>query len=334
MPFLIVRDDIARVSADAVVNAANPALQAGGGVCGALFAAAGAERMREACDAIGGCPTGSAVVTPGFDLDAKWCIHAVGPVWRGGGEGEREALRSCYRSVFAQVERLGARSVAFPLISAGIFGFPVDEALSIAREEAEVFLAHCDEVEATLVVFDRAVVRAGSALFDQVREYIDDGYVDASPHMRGRLQRLAEEPWLGAASAPMTMAAAAPRELDELLDNLDASFSETLLALIDERGLTDAQVYHRANLSRQLFSKIRGNRAYRPTKATAVALAVALELDLDQTQDLLGRAGLALSRSSRFDVIVRFFLERGIHDVFRMNEVLFAYDQPLLGSQG
>lgn len=334
MPFLIVRDDIARVSADAVVNAANPALQAGGGVCGALFAAAGAERMREACDAIGGCPTGSAVVTPGFDLDAKWCIHAVGPVWRGGGEGEREALRSCYRSVFAQVERLGARSVAFPLISAGIFGFPVDEALSIAREEAEAFLAHCDEVEATLVVFDRAVVRAGSALFDQVREYIDDGYVDASPHMRGRLQRLAEEPWLGAASAPMTMDAAAPRELDELLDDLDASFSETLLALIDDRGLTDAQVYHRANLSRQLFSKIRGNRAYRPTKATAVALAVALELDLDQTQDLLGRAGLALSRSSRFDVIVRFFLERGIHDVFRMNEVLFAYDQPLLGSQG
>lgn len=334
MPFLIVRDDIARVSADAVVNAANPALQAGGGVCGALFAAAGAERMREACDAIGGCPTGSAVVTPGFDLDAKWCIHAVGPVWRGGGEGEREALRSCYRSVFAQVERLGARSVAFPLISAGIFGFPVDEALSIAREEAEAFLAHRDEVEATLVVFDRAVVRAGSALFDQAREYIDDGYVDASPHMRDRLQRLAEEPWLGAASAPMTMAAAAPRELDELLDDLDASFSETLLALIDERGLTDAQVYHRANLSRQLFSKIRGNRAYRPTKATAVALAVALELDLDQTQDLLGRAGLALSRSSRFDVIVRFFLERGIHDVFRMNEVLFAYDQPLLGSQG
>lgn len=363
MPFLIVRDDIARVSADAIVNAANTRLQAGGGVCGALFAAAGAADMQAACDAIGGCPTGSAVSTPAFALDATWVIHAVGPIWRGGLSGEREALRSCYRSVFAEAERLGVRSVAYPLVSAGIYGFPVDEALAIAREETEAFLRVHEDVSVTLVMFDRATVRAGGELFDEIDEYIDDEYVEASPHMRRRAERLAVEAWDGAApggladagapsghadsAAPEAFAAAfggeavcaalsaaAPRELDDLLSNLDASFSETLLALIDERGMTDAEIYHRANLSRQLFSKIRSNRAYRPTKQTAVALAVALELDPRQTQDLLGRAGLALSRSSKFDVIVRFFLERGVHDVFRINEALFAYDQPLLGSLG
>lgn len=362
MPFLIVRDDIARVSANAIVNAANTRLQAGGGVCGALFAAAGAADMQAACDAIGGCPTGSAVSTPAFALDATWVIHAVGPIWRGGLSGEREALRSCYRSVFAEVERLGARSVAYPLISAGIYGFPVDEALAIAREETEAFLRVHEDVSVTLVMFDRATVRAGGELFDEIDEYIDDEYVEASPHMRRRAERLAVEVWgdasggLADAGAPSgyadgaapeafaaafggeavcaALSAAAPRELDDLLSNLDASFSETLLALIDERGITDAEVYHRANLSRQLFSKIRSNRAYRPTKPTAVALAVALELDPRQTQDLLGRAGLALSRSSKFDVIVRFFLERGVYDVFRINEALFAYDQPLLGSMG
>ena len=363
MPFLIVRDDIARVSAAAIVNAANIRLQAGGGVCGALFAAAGAADMQAACDAIGGCPTGRVVSTPAFALDATWVIHAVGPIWRGGLSGEREALRSCYRSVFAEAERLGVRSVAYPLISAGIYGFPVDEALAIAREETEAFLRVHEDVAVTLVMFDRATVRAGGELFDEIDEYIDDEYVEASPHMRRRAERLAVEAWdaaapdgLADAGAPdglagsavpeafaaafggeavcAALSSAAPRELDDLLSNLDASFSETLLALIDERGMTDAEVYHRANLSRQLFSKIRSNRAYRPTKPTAVALAVALERDPRQTQDVLSRAGLALSRSSKFDVIVRFFLERGVHDVFRINEALFAYDQPLLGSMG
>lgn len=354
MPFLIVRDDIARVSADAIVNAANTRLQAGGGVCGALFEAAGAADMQAACDAIGVCPTGSAVSTPAFALDAKWVIHAVGPIWRGGLSGEREALRSCYRSVFAEALRLGARSIAYPLISAGIYGFPAGEALAIAREETQAFLAEHDDIAVTLVVFDRAVMRAGGRLFAEIDEYIDDEYVEASPHVRGRAARFAVEMQgdgapggyaddgaleplaaaFGGEAVCAELSAAAPRELDDLLSNLDASFSETLLALIDERGMTDAEVYHRANLSRQLFSKIRSNRAYRPTKPTAVALAVALELDPLQAQDLLSRAGLALSRSSKFDVIVRFFLERGVHDVFRINEALFAYDQPLLGSMG
>lgn len=341
MPFSIVRNDIARVNADVLVNAANERLAAGGGVCGAIFDGAGASKMAAACAQIGRCPTGSAVVTPGFDLPCRWVVHAVGPIWRGGTHGERELLRSCYRSVFAEVERLGADSVAFPLISAGIFGYPVRKALDVARAEASAFLDDHPDVEVTLVVFTRDVVAQGVALLGELREYVDDAYVDNSPHLYDRSAELRElcvpEAWPFAAEppapAPTPSAPVAPDGLAERLAHLDASFSEALLALIDERGLTDAQVYRRANLSRQLFSKIRSRPDYRPSKPTAVALALALGLTLPQTQELLAHAGLTLSRSSKFDVIVEFYLARGVHDVMAVNEALFAFDQPLLGSQ-
>lgn len=377
MPFSIVRDDISRVHADVLVNAANVRLAPGGGVCGALFSAAGFDEMRAACEAIGGCATGDAVATPAFNLPARWCVHAVGPIWRGGRAHEEELLHRCYRSAFARAVELGARSVAFPLISAGIYGFPVERALAIAREEVAAFLRHHDEVALTLVVFERAVVQMGNALVEQVQEYIDDEYVDSSSFMRrdmGELER--ELQWTEDTSAPLSAemaepvalpdclqeddaSIAAPRpfvaanirmpgaavpgapsragatldaEIAQLVSTLDAPFSTTLLALIDARGMTDAEVYHRANISRQLFSKIRGNESYRPSKQTVVALAIALELDMSATQDLLARAGFTLSKSSKFDVIVRFFIERGIYDLFQLNEVLFAYDLPLVGS--
>lgn len=377
MPFSIVRDDISRVHADVLVNAANVRLAPGGGVCGALFSAAGFDEMRAACEAIGGCATGDAVATPAFNLPARWCVHAVGPIWRGGRAHEEELLHCCYRSAFARAVELGARSVAFPLISAGIYGFPVERALAIVREEVAAFLRHHDEVALTLVVFERAVVQMGNTLVEQVQEYIDDEYVDSSSFMRrdtGELER--ELQWTEDASAPLSVemaepvalpeylqeddaSIAAPRpfvaanirmpgaampgapsragatldaEIAQLVATLDAPFSTTLLALIDARGMTDAEVYHRANISRQLFSKIRGNESYRPSKQAVVALAIALELDMSATQDLLARAGFTLSKSSKFDVIVRFFIERGIYDLFQLNEVLFAYDLPLVGS--
>ena len=343
MPFSIVRNDIARVRADVLVNAANEQLAAGGGVCGAIFDGAGRGKMATACARIGHCPTGSSVVTPGFDLPCRWVVHAVGPIWHGGARGERDLLQSCYRSVFAEVSRLGAASVAFPLISAGIFGYPVREALDVARTEATAFLDEHPDVEVTLVVFSRDVVAQGVALLGELREYVDDAYVERSPYLRDRSAELREllaseepRPLAGAplaASVPAPGVLGAPDELAERLAHLDLSFSEALLALIDERGLTDAQVYRRANLSRQLFSKIRSKPDYRPSKPTAVALALALDLTLPQTQELLAHAGLTLSRSSKFDVIVEFYLARGVHDVMTVNEALFAFDQPLLGSQ-
>ena len=362
MPFSIERNDIARVHADVLVNAANEQLAPGGGVCGALFASAGFDRMNAACRAIGRCPTGGAVATPGFDLPCKWVVHAVGPVWRGGAHGEERQLRSCYQSVFAEVERLGAHSVAYPLISAGVFGYPKAEALRVAREETAAFLDRVsDDVQVTLVVFSRDVILAGGSLLADLQEFIDDAYVESSPHVRRRMEEreslpdwvLEDEELAPAPPVPPAQASASlstypaaaleratfgaepePKSADlaDLLNNLDEPFSTTLLALIDARGMTDAQVYKRANISRQLFAKIRANASYRPTKPTAVALALALELDYDQTQDLLSRAGLTLSHSSKFDVIVEFFIDRGVYDIFRVNEALFAYDQPLLGS--
>ena len=276
------------------------------------------------------------MTTPGFDLPCRWVVHAVGPIWRGGAHGEQDQLHACYRSVFAEVERLGAASVAFPLISAGIFGYPVREALDVARDEAAAFLGRCPDVEVTLVVFSSDVVAACVPDADELREFIGDEYVVASPFAHGR-DRMADlraslpDGDFSVLAAPAA-AAAAPDDLADRLAHLDASFSQALLALIDERGLTDAQVYRRANISRQLFSKIRSHADYRPTKPTAVALAMALGLTLPETQELLAHAGLTLSRSSRFDVIVEFYLSRGVHDVMTVNEVLFAYDQPLLGS--
>lgn len=246
MPFSIVRNDIARVRADVLVNAANEQLAAGGGVCGAIFDGAGRGKMATACARIGHCPTGSAVVTPGFDLPCRWVVHAVGPIWHGGARGERNLLQSCYRSVFAEVARLGAASVAFPLISAGIFGYPVREALDVARTEATAFLDEHPDVEVTLVVFSRDVVAQGVALLGELREYVDDAYVTGSPYLRDRSAELREllaseeRPVASASRPPMAGAAPdgapAPDELAERLAHLDASFSEALLALIDERG--------------------------------------------------------------------------------------------------
>lgn len=351
MPFSIVRDDIAHVCAGALVNAANSHLAPGGGVCGAIYEAAGYEDMLGACRAVGPCEVGGAVVTPAFKLHARYVIHAVGPVWRGGGHGERTQLRNAYRSIFKRTLELKVSSVAFPLISAGIYGCPPAESLELATTAAREFLAGSPDVEVILVVFDRAAFALSLAGYRDLEERIDDAYVAQRP-VRAAYEL--DESWqvaalfsaeatdVGAGAVPDLTTYAGPavgegtpiskREVRDLLTSLDASFSDTVLALIDERGLTDAEVYKRANLSRQLFSKIRHGMGYKPTKQTAVALAMALELSLDETDMLLERAGFALSHASKFDVIVEYFIEHRCYDVFELNQMLFAFDQPLVGS--
>ncbi|WP_321973358.1 macro domain-containing protein [Paratractidigestivibacter sp.] len=337
MPFSIVRNDIARVSADVVVNAANERLLAGGGVCGAIFAAAGHDELQAACAKVAPCRTGHAVSTPAFGLGARWIVHAVGPRWVDGKHGEKDLLACAYRSALAEAARLGARSVAVPLISAGIFGFPPAAVLGIACDEIHAFLddASSNDMQVTLVVFDRKAFALSLGEYDEVAALIDDEYVDE----RSIRDRAADLECSMAVFVNEAMPMAAPvmgafdsSELADMLEHLDASFASTVLALIDARGLTDAQVYRRANLSRQLFSKLRKDNGYRPTKQTAVALAVALELSLDETEDLLERAGLAFSPSSKFDIIVTYFIEHGRYDIYELNAMLFAFDQPLLGS--
>lgn len=390
MPFTIERNDLAKMDVDAVVVAANEWLQITGGVGAAVAKEAGFAEMQAACNAIGGCPTGSAVATPGFRLSAKTVVHAVGPRWIDGRSDEIRLLRSAYDSALRCAHEEGAYSVALPLISAGTYGFPAELSIDVARDAIRDFLDK-HEAEVHLVLYDRGALVAGLRSYGNVAAYIDDRYVEshvplgqnlfpstvygsreaarderresasanypsqaqgprpseANVARRGRLgfiERIRDalpgafdtageaiEVADEAPAAAPAMAAAPERvELADLLDSLDASFSTTLLALIDARGLTDAQVYKRANMSRQLFSKIRGDESYRPTKKTVLALAIALRLDLGEAEDLLRRAGFALSRSSKADVIVEYYIANGRYDIFEINEMLYAFDQPLL----
>jgi O-acetyl-ADP-ribose deacetylase len=365
MPLEIVRNDITNMRVDAVVNAANSGLTRGGGVCGAIFARAGEAELERECIKIGSCATGSAVLTGGGKLPAKFIIHTVGPVWRGGQQGEETLLRACYRNSLELAVSRGFESVAFPLISSGIYGYPKDQALNVAVSEIGSFLLEHD-IDVFLVVFDKDSYRLSEERYRSIQSFIDDGYAKARE--RERSNRTAEiafqlsqernsfartEAKAAPASRPKAptffrpkasqkpepeeeQAEAAPllspSALERFIARASESFTQALLRLIDERGLTDPQVYQRANLDRRLFSKIRGNPQYRPSKNTALALAVALRLNLDETQDFLRRAGYALSPSSRFDLIVEYFIREENYNIFEINEALFAFDESLLGA--
>lgn len=339
MPFKILRNDITKLKVDTIVNAANTSLKMGGGVCGAIFKAAGANELQAACDKLAPIQTGQAIITQGFQLHARYIIHTAGPVYRDGRQGEEQLLRSCYVNSLKLAIENGCSSIAFPLISSGIYGYPKAEALRVATAAIQEFLKKY-ELDVSLVVFDKASVEVGKQLLGEVASYIDEHYVEQHEEQRRELlsveRRILEEAELISYNAPIpqkaeSMSAAPTAEIDGLFGNLDEPFSATLLRLIDAKGKTDVEVYKRANLDRKLFSKIRTSKAYTPSKRTAIALAVALELNLDETDDLLERAGYALSHSQKFDVIVEYFIINGRYDIFEMNEVLFQYDQPLLG---
>ena len=325
MPLIIIRNDITKMSVDAIVNAANESLLGGGGVDGCIHRAAGPELLQE-CRTLGGCRTGEARITGAYRLPCKYVIHTVGPVWNGGRCGEREQLASCYRTSLALAKEHGCETVAFPLISSGIFGYPKDQALRVAVDAISGFLAEND-MTVYIVIFDRAAYATGNKLFADIAAYIDDHYVDA--HTDSRRERMRR---IGVVESRALTAPMAASGLDEALSHLDAGFSETLLKLIDRSGKKDAEVYRKANVDRRLFLKIRNNPDYKPSKPTAVAFAIALELSLPETRDLIARAGYALSPSSKFDVIIEYFITQRDYDIFKINEALFAFDQSLLGA--
>ena len=375
MPFEIVRNDITNMQVDAIVNTANPKPVIGYGVDAGIHQKAG-PKLLEARRKIGSIPVGDAAITPGFDLDAKYVIHAVGPVWLDGSHREEKLLRSCYERSLKLAKRYRCRSVAFPLMSAGNHGFPKPLALQIAMNAISEFLMD-NEMQVYLVVFSRDAFQLSEKLFQSVSSFIDENYileknlqqyglgdkcavrgVQQEMILREQMRRRqAEETACAEESvcldaAPCAPMAAQPEpappkasakgfslpfskarpSLAELLAETDAGFSETLLKLIDRTGKKDSEIYTKANLSRQHFSKIRNNPGYQPTKPTAIALALALELDLEQTRDLIGRAGYALTNSSKFDVIIMYFIRERNYNLFDINAALFEFDQSLLGA--
>lgn len=336
MPFLILRDDITRLHVDAIVNAANNSLLGGGGVDGAIHRAAGPKLLEE-CRTLGRCETGDAKITKGYSLPANYVIHTVGPIWYGGNRNEPALLASCYRKSLKLAEQYGCESVAFPLISAGVYGYPKKDAIDIASAEIRAFLEHSD-MTVYLVIFDRSSFTLAKAVDPNLQSYIDEHYVNLhadSPRVFHNRQKAAMQmdtcamPQMNTAY-PQVMGAR-PSSLKEQLKKLDESFSECLLRQIDEHGITDAACYKKANIDRKLFSKIRSDKNYKPSKQTALAFAISLELDAIETADLLRKAGYALSPSSAFDVIIRYFIDQKNYDIYEINEALFAYDQPLLG---
>jgi len=341
MPLQIVRNDITAMRVDAIVNAANESLLGGGGVDGCIHHAAGPKLLAE-CRKLGGCKTGSAKLTGAGNLPCRYVIHAVGPRWQGGGHGERALLASCYQTALALAKEKECQTLAFPLISSGIYGYPKAEALRVAVDTIAAFLAGNDMM-VYLVIFDKASYQIGGALFADITACIDDQYVEERTDRAAEQRRLRFFGAQASDAMPLPCAPAAfsaprpadaPPALQQRLEQMDESFSEMLLRKIDESGMTDVLCYRRANVDRKLFSKIRSNRLYKPSKPTAVAFALALRLPLDETKELLMKAGYALSRSSKFDIIVTYFIEQGCYDVFQINEALFAFDQNLLGSAG
>ena len=319
MGFYIVQQDITKMKVDAIVNAANEGLQQGGGVCGAIYYAAGAMELTEACMKIGGCPTGKAVATSGFKLDAKHIIHTVGPVWRGGVNGEEELLSSCYTNSLHLALNLGCESIAFPLISSGIYRYPKREALNVATVAIQRFLED-HEMEIYLTIFDREVVEISEQLYQDIKKYFLE-------HEESFPRTMLEERFL---SEAYQLSSTVEMQEFEFLQ-LDETFQQKLFRLIDQKGLADTEVYKRANISRKHFSKIRSSKDYQPTKKTVVALAIALQLSIEETDELLEAAGFALSNSKRFDLIIRYFIEKSNYNLFEINEVLFKFEEPLLG---
>lgn len=353
MPIQIIRNDITKIKCDAIVNAANASLLGGKGVDGAIHKAAGKGLLLE-CMKLGGCKTGQAKITGAYKLPCRYVIHTVGPKWKGGLAGEKEILESCYKESLKLALDKQCESVAFPLISSGVYGYPKAQALRVAVDVISSFLINHDML-VYIVVFDKSSFQISEKLFADIAAYIDDKYVDTHFEFnRTRRDASGESTILGEtrilpdkdlsnkdltdeAFEKMNVCYTRPEEtyraasLDDMLNQIDESFSQMLLRKIDEKGMTDAECYKKANVDRKLFSKIRSDVHYRPSKTTAIAFAIALELSLEETKDMLMKAGYALSRSNKFDIIIEYFISNNNYNVFEINEALFAFDQSLLG---
>lgn len=339
MPFHIIRNEITKVEADVIVNTANPEPIIGDGTDSAIYQAAGKDKLLAERVKIGKMEQGQTALTPAFDLSAKYIIHAVGPAWIDGNHNERDILRSCYANTLALAEQVKAESIAFPLIATGVYGFPKNEALNIALSEIGKYLLTHD-MDIILVVFDKESFQLSSEMVGSIDEYIDefgikklysDEYsIRGEEYIRRRraaaMLEDTDDEALSASYTPLPT----DTSLDQLLENGEETFQQRLFRLIKERGADEIELYKKANIDRKLFSAIRCNVNYKPKKKTAVALGIALELDMMAMMDLLQRAGMALSPSNKFDLIISYCIDKRIYDIFEINAILFKYDQPTL----
>ena len=331
MPLQIIRQDITLIKCDAVVNPTDRWLSGGGGADAAIHDAAGI-RLDEHCEEIGSLSVGEAIITPAYDMPyCKHIIHVAGPVWQGGLDGERVLLRSCYLEALQLAWKNKCRCVAFPLISSGTYGYPKDKVLKLATATISEFLMK-HEMNVYLVVYDAHSYEISQALRSELDKYIESVY-----NQDDEEEEYEDEGWLNPKGMDCSKAfpmcsCIESSSLDDFFADLDKGFSDTLFDYIDAKGITDVEAYKRSNVSRKVFSKIKCNKGYQPSKITAVSFAIGLRLNLEETEHLLNTAGMCLSRSSKFDVIIEYFIKTGKYqDIHEVNEILYQYDQSLLG---
>ena len=352
MPFTIIRNDITAVSADAIVNTANPCPVIGAGTDSAIHAKAGAELL-EARRKIGDIAPGCSAETPAYGLDAKYVLHTVSPAWVDGQHREAELLRQAYDSALLLADELGCRSVAFPLMAAGSYRFPKDLALRTAIDAFTAFLTEHD-MEIILVLFDLSAFRIAGTMFDGLKSYVDENYVSARNEKEYSFENISAdfreecrfESRRGRTELPpapampkMRPCAAAPRKnsasfravSDEILFPYAQTFSEKLRSYLMQHEGKDSAIYGDGAMSRQLFNKIINAKDYTPKKSTAIQLAIGLHLDLTQTQDLLQSAGYVLTHSDKRDVVVEYYIQKKIYKVVEIDIALEQYGLACLG---
>ena len=365
MPFRIVRNDITRMETDAIVNTANKHPVVGPGCDSAVYEAAGYDELLSFRKSkIGSVKEGEAFITPGFHLPAKYIIHAVSPLFTDGSHGEEELLRSCYRESLKQAAENGIRSIAFPLICTGSFGYPKEEGMRIAVDEIHAFLLR-SEMLVYLVVFDEKATKMGRNLNPDLEAYIDHNYVQVKSEKEygdswygdsaareetaagrpGRPETAAERPGrsesaAGTAGRPAFLQSAPPdedsaieemeRKLSERMEHMADTFPQYLLYLIHKKGMENAAVYKRAIVDKKVFSKIKNNPNYHPQKLTALCLCIGAKLNMDESRDLLARAGYALSPCDKTDIIFSYFIENGIYDMIELDIQLEEHGLPCI----
>lgn len=341
MPFKIIRDDITKVKADAIVNPVNPEVCIGGGVESAIYEAAGKEKLLEARKELGRLQPGKVGVTEAFNLDAKYIVHVSGLYWKGGNSFEARCLEECYEKALKAALDKGCKSIAFPLLATGTYGFPKDIGLDVAVSAFTEFLEEY-EMDITLVVFGNDAVNVSGKLVDEVRSFVDDKYVKEALEAEYKEDRnilcralpneiihlpLKEEIYdvLDGVCTKETFSAKQPGSLEAALKNIyKESFEKHLQQLINKKGLRNSEVYAAANISKQYFSKLLKGQV-KPSKDKMLALAVGLRLNMDEVVGFLRIAGYALSPISQTDTVVEYFIRKQEYNVLKINIVLFDY---------
>ena len=334
MPFTIIRDDITRVKADAIVNTANPKPVIGAGTDNAIYTAAGKEKLLAARKLIGDIKPGDAIETAAYNLDAKYIIHTVCIAWDIDNETALDTLKSCYKNSLVLALELNCKSIAFPLIGTGAYGFPHDEAVEVAKSVSKKFLKETgSDMKIMLVVFDKDSYESTAAVAKKIKQYIDDNYVENAVvdeyglteedrHDISTIRRRRERYFHGASNRPFNRDEQA--KLDALYDDAAKPFSVKVFELADQKGIKYSKLYgaNERYFSKQVISAMQKNSNYHPAKFVAVTICIVLELDLDETLDLLERAGYTLSRSRKADVVIRACIENGIRDYEKIDKKL------------